>query len=95
MVTDTLGPKIVQGAHEMTDMIAKQTDHWQQLHTLLQVYALQLPPRPISLASSLSTHKHTHTQSHAHTHNVRTSERESGREKERESKGSNMTRVIC
>ncbi len=40
MVTDTLGPKIVQGGHEMTDMLAKQTDHWQQLHTLLQVYAL-------------------------------------------------------
>jgi hypothetical protein len=36
MVTDTLGPKIVQGAHELTDMMTRQLDHWQQLHTLLQ-----------------------------------------------------------
>ena len=36
MVTDTLGPKIVQGAHELTDMMTKQLDHWHQLHTLLQ-----------------------------------------------------------
>jgi hypothetical protein len=36
-VTDSLGPKIVQGSHEMTDMLSKSLDHWQQLHTLLQV----------------------------------------------------------
>ena len=36
-VTDSLGPKIVQGSHEMTDILNKSLEHWQQLHTLLQV----------------------------------------------------------
>jgi hypothetical protein len=41
-VTDSLGPKIVQGSHEMTDMLNKSLEHWQQLHTLLQVRHLHV-----------------------------------------------------
>ena len=36
LVSDSLGPKIVQGAHEVTEMMTKQLEHWSHLHTLLQ-----------------------------------------------------------